>query len=385
MAGWNGNGVFSRTYNWTDDKTNGIKITSVRHDANDIDFVNGINNCLTKDGQSSPTANIAFGGRKITGYGTTSAASARSDVPSFGQVQDGKLGWVDGGGSADGITAAYSPAVASADVTDGRMFFVRATAANTSATPTFKPDAATARTIVKNGGQTLVAGNIAGDGHELILRYNSASTRYELMNPATVEVGLSTGDIKLTIKTTADTGWILMNDGTVGNAASSATTRANADTEDLYTLLWNNVSDTYAPVSTGRGANAASDFAANKTITLTRTLGRALGVSGSGSSLTARALGEYLGEETHTLTEAELAAHDHTASFAGTAHSHTYPAITNAAPSTSDRTMIDSSGGGTYTSSSVTAGGTVTVNNAGGGEPHENMQPTVFLNVMIKL
>lgn len=184
MAGWNGSGTFTRTHNWTDDKNNGIKITSSRHDTNDTDFVNGINNCLTKDGQNSPSANIPFNGRKITGYGSTSAPNARTDVPSYGQVADGKTNWVDGGGSADGITAAYTPAVTSADVTDGRIFYVRATAANTSTTPTFKPDSATARTIVKMGGQALVAGDVAGDGHELALRYDLANTRYELLNPA---------------------------------------------------------------------------------------------------------------------------------------------------------------------------------------------------------
>lgn len=35
-----------------------------------------------------------------------------------------------------------------------------------------------------------------------------------------------------------------------------------------YAYLWNNVSNTYAPVSGGRGLSAAADFAANKTITI---------------------------------------------------------------------------------------------------------------------
>ena len=53
-------------------------------------------------------------------------------------------------------------------------------------------------------------------------------------------VGFSTGDIKFTIKTAADVGWVLLTDaGTIGNASSGAT-RANADTEELFELLWNN-------------------------------------------------------------------------------------------------------------------------------------------------
>ena len=60
---------------------------------------------------------------------------------------------------------------------------VGATAANATTTPTFSPNGLTARTIVKTGGNALAAGDIVGDGHELILRYLLASTRWELLNP----------------------------------------------------------------------------------------------------------------------------------------------------------------------------------------------------------
>lgn len=55
-------------------------------------------------------------------------------------------------------------------------------------------------------------------------------------------VMFSTGDCKVTLKTTADPGWVLMDtdDGTIGNLASSATKRASADCEELFELLWNN-------------------------------------------------------------------------------------------------------------------------------------------------
>jgi hypothetical protein len=113
----------------------------------------------------------------------------------------------------------------------------------------------------------------------------------------------TTGDVKLTLKASADTGWVLMDDGTIGDAGSGGTTRANADCEDLFTLLWDNIIDTWCPVTPSpRGASAAADWAAGKTIKLPLTLGRALGVSGAGSGLTTRALGENLGAETHQHT-----------------------------------------------------------------------------------
>jgi hypothetical protein len=94
--------------------------------------------------------------------------------------------------------------------------------------------------------------------------------------------GFTTGDVKLTLKTTADSTWVLMDDGTIGSATSGATTRANADTADLYTLIWTNILDQWAPVTGGRGASAAADFAANKPLALPKTLGRALAGYGIG-------------------------------------------------------------------------------------------------------
>jgi hypothetical protein len=175
----------------------------------------------------------------------------------------------------------------------------------------------------------------------------------------------STGDVKITLKTAADTGWVLMNDGTIGNAASGGTTRANADTEDLFTLLWTNVADAQCAVSGGRGASAAADFAADKTIALPKALGRALAAYGAGSGLTDRALAFITGAETHTLTEAEMPSHFHTI----TAN------VGNAVGS-----------GGDFPDGNNLAPQVLPASDSkGGDEPHENMQPTVFLNLMIKL
>lgn len=117
---------------------------------------------------------------------------------------------------------------------------------------------------------------------------NSGIDTTRVVTPATLAAalaalqGFSTGDIKPAFKTVADTGWVLLDDKTIGSAASAATGRANADTEALYTLLWNNIIDQWCPVSTGRGASAAADFAANKVLTLPRFLGRVPAQAGTG-------------------------------------------------------------------------------------------------------
>jgi len=89
------------------------------------------------------------------------------------------------GGTADAITATYSPAVAA--LTNGMTLNVRATAANATTTPTFTPASGTiaAKTIVKGAGAALVAGDIAGGGHWIELQYDAALDKWVLLNPAT--------------------------------------------------------------------------------------------------------------------------------------------------------------------------------------------------------
>ena len=85
---------------------------------------------------------------------------------------------------------------------------------------------------------------------------------------------VQTGDIFTHSGATAPTGSIKGNGGTIGSAASGATTRANADTEALFTLYWNDYDDASLPIqdsaggASTRGASAAADFAANKRMTV---------------------------------------------------------------------------------------------------------------------
>lgn len=92
------------------------------------------------------------------------------------------LNWATGGGSSDAITATYTPANTS--LFDGLLLGVRATAANATTTPTFSPDSLTAHPITKLGGSPLQIGDIHGALSEILLRYNLANTRWELLNPA---------------------------------------------------------------------------------------------------------------------------------------------------------------------------------------------------------
>lgn len=351
---WNGAGTFTRLYSWVADRVAGLDISSTRMDADTNDIVSsGLGNCLTRDGQGIATALLPMGGFRHTGVGN---GQNRTDYAALGQLQDGLINWVVAGGTSDALTASYAPAITT--LADGELFFIRAIAQNATTQPTLKVNALTAYTITKGGGQALAIGDINGNLQELILRYNLANTRFELLNPYPVS-GFSTGDAKLTLKTSADTGWIMATDGTIGNASSGAT-YANANALALYTLLWTNVSNTYAPVTGGRGASAAADWAAQKPIALTKVLGRMLAVAGAGSGLTSRVLGQTGGAETQTLGTANLPAYTPSG------------AVGVAAPSQSDPSAFigNAPSGGilsVYLSNNVGASSSGAVDSAGAG------------------
>jgi hypothetical protein len=86
----------------------------------------------------------------------------------------------------------------------------------------------------------------------------------------------TTGDLKWRLAAGTLSGWVRLNGRTIGSATSGGTERANADTQTLYEYLWANCSNSICPVSSGRGASAADDFAANKTIGLPDMRGRTL-------------------------------------------------------------------------------------------------------------
>jgi hypothetical protein len=190
--------------------------------------------------------------------------------------------------------------------------------------------------------------------------------------------GFNTGAGLLTLNDVAPAGWVLFNDGTLGDASSGATTRANADCSALFQLLWNKTVNADCAVSTGRGANAAADFAAHKTIALPKVLGRALCIAGAGASLTSRNLGKIVGEETHTMTLGELVAHSHGVNDPTHAHS------------TVGDSGIEGSGfsGGNNTTTVNTGSSAtgITIQSTGSTTPFNIMQPSAFaFFVIVKL
>lgn len=208
----------------------------------------------------------------------------------------------------------------------------------------------------------------------------------------------STGDGKITLKNVADTGWVLCDDGTIGSASSGSSTRANIDTQPLFTLLFNNVGDTAAPIFTSGGGattraaqtSASAAWAANCRMSLTKVLGRAIAIAGAGAGLTSRALGQTLGTETQNLTMSNLPpiTPAGSVSISDPGHSHTYS--TGGGPTTAGPggvgqllqvpTLFNTSTSGT----GITAGFTG-IPTGGNSAAFSLIDPVGYWNVMVKL
>lgn len=80
---YNGTGIFTRVYQWTNDAVNGLFVDATRTDTDSNDIAAGLTNCITRDGQSPAVADIPMGGNQIIGLGN---GSADGDAVNYGQV-----------------------------------------------------------------------------------------------------------------------------------------------------------------------------------------------------------------------------------------------------------------------------------------------------------
>jgi hypothetical protein len=188
---FNGSGVFNRIYNWVNDKANGYKITASRMDGEFDGIATGLSNCITKDGQTTLTANIPFSTYKLTGLGS---GTARTDAINVGQVQDNQFLYLGTtSGSADAYTLTPSPAITAYTAT--QQFTAKISATNLTTTPYLQVSSIanpTTTAVIKKLSATkteiaVAIGDLVANGIYTFKR-NSANDAWivlELSNPAT--------------------------------------------------------------------------------------------------------------------------------------------------------------------------------------------------------
>ena len=159
---------------------------------------------------------------------------------------------------------------------------------------------------------------------------------------------LEVGDIKYSVIGDDHNGWLRC----AGEAVSRTT-----------------YADLFAVIGTAFGAGDGST-----TFNLPDCRGRVLGAIGTGVGLSARALGDTVGAETHTLTIGEMPAHNHEVNDPGHRHAYQNQAGDNGPAGFSDGADNDEYNQFT---DYVTTG--ITLDNTGGGGAHNNMQPTEFI------
>jgi hypothetical protein len=208
---------------------------------------------------------------------------------------------------------------------------------------------------------------------------------------------LATGDIKVRYGTGVISGFVRSNGRTIGSGSSGASERANADCQDLFEYLW--TEDANLTVSTGRGASAAADWSANKTIALPDWRGRAISaLDDMGNSAAGRLTATYFGTaatvlgaastalESKTLATANLPPYTPAGTNASGSASFTYSSASMQSGTTSVAGVVINPSSGSTTVNTVFTQPTFTGTAQGGvSTPFSIVQPTMLATVYLKL
>jgi hypothetical protein len=174
----NGSGTFS-LYTPGNPVVTGTTISSTWANNTLNDLATGLTNSLSKDGQTTPTANLPMGTFKLTGLG---AGSAATDSLNLTQAQNEAYQLIGTIAGTDTITGSLTPNLTA--YAAGQTFRFIAANTNTGAT-TININSLGAKSITKYGTTALGAGDIVQNASYTIF-YDG--TQFQLLNPTTVTI-----------------------------------------------------------------------------------------------------------------------------------------------------------------------------------------------------
>ena len=191
----------------------GTVISSTAFNALTADLGTGLTTALTKDGQTTPTANIPMGTYKITGLG---AGTVATDAVRLGQLQNFSTGTLITVAGTDTITGTVSPSLTA--YTAGQIFSFVVGTTNTGAV-TLNIDGLGAKAVTRTGAIALVAGAMV-TGQVALVEYDG--TRFQLLDPNAftdllISGALTYGGVTLTNAVTGTGKMVLDTSPTVNN------------------------------------------------------------------------------------------------------------------------------------------------------------------------
>ena len=264
----------------------GTVISSTAFNALTADLATGLSTCITKDGQTTPTANIPMAGFKLTGLGN---GTASTDAATLGQVQSNATRTLTVSGT-DTLTASGSPALTSYTAGLSFVFVV----ANTNSTAvTLNIDGLGAKNVTRDGSTALVAGDlVAGEVVQVV--YDG--TRFQVLNRNSMTNLNLSGT--LTVASTATAASFVDTAGkvrAVPQAGSAKTTSYTLATTDLGQFVQVGTGGSIViPNSTFAAGDIVSVFnntTGNVTITCSTTNAYIAGIDSNKTSVTLVARG----------------------------------------------------------------------------------------------
>lgn len=184
--GYDANGNYTRTHNWSADASANIKIIASRMDAEFDDFASALALPLLRDGRNAATGNIPMGGFRLVNVGAP--ASATNYMRAKDVIENVPIYVVDAESSADRISvsaAFYTTASAATAPRDGSNLIVKMGSDKSSAvairinTGDGNPHSAG---VVLSNGSAIYSGALRSGGiYDFI--WSSSDTAWQLRNP----------------------------------------------------------------------------------------------------------------------------------------------------------------------------------------------------------